>query len=149
MAPADETIGFGEVVERGASPGDVLIVEDEKEVRRSLERLVRRFGHEVKAAASAEAADHWLQSQRFDVCLLDIELPKMKGVEFLRWAQGRDPEMAVIMLTGIDDPELAMECMDHGARTYLVKPPEPEFLQRAVTDALAVRRLLQERNDAL
>jgi len=54
--------------------------------------------------------------------------------------------MAVVMLTGIDDPELALKCLDHGARNYLVKPVEVEFLRRAVRDALAVRTLLTERN---
>jgi len=50
------------------------------------------------------------------------------------------------MLTGLDDPELAIQCMEKGARTYLVKPIETEFLRLALRDALAVRRLLQERN---
>ncbi|NIU36694.1 MAG: response regulator [Gemmatimonadetes bacterium] len=125
------------------------MVDDERPVREGIERLIRRFGHTVKTAASAEKADHWLASHRFDLCLLDIDLPKMKGVEFLEWALGRDPEMAVIMLTGIDDPELALRCMERGARTYLVKPVEAEFLHLAVRDALAVRTLLIERNDGL
>ncbi len=140
-------IGFKELVERAPEEARVLIVEDEPEVRKSLKKLIDSFGHEVKAASSAEEADAWLGSQRFDLCLLDIELPKMKGVEFLGWALDRDPEMAVIMLTGIDDPGVALECLDHGARTYLVKPVELEFLRRAVRDALAVRDVLTERND--
>jgi DNA-binding NarL/FixJ family response regulator len=51
----------------------------------------------------------WLTSERFDLLLLDIELPRMKGVEFLSWTLSRDPEMAVIMLTGLDIPEVAIE----------------------------------------
>ncbi len=91
--------------------------------------------------------DRWLTSERFDLLVLDIELPHMKGVEFLSWALSRDPEMAVIMLTGLDIPEVAIECIDHGARTYLVKPVEVEFLRLALRDALAMRRVLVERND--
>lgn len=101
----------------------------------------------MKAAGSAEEADQWLISERFDLLMLDIELPRMKGVEFLGWALTRDPEMAVIMLTGLDIPEVAIECMDHGARTYLVKPVETEFLRLALKDALAMRKVLVERNE--
>jgi two-component system C4-dicarboxylate transport response regulator DctD len=85
-------------------------------------------------------------SQKFDAILLDIELPKMKGVEFLRWTLEREPEMAVIMLTGLDDPALAVQCLEEGARNYLVKPIEAEFLRLALRDAVAMRRLLEERN---
>jgi len=87
-----------------------------------------------------------LRGQRFDVVLLDIELPRMSGVEFLGWALSRDPEMAVIMLTGLDDPKLALECLKAGARTYLVKPFDSHFIELALRDAVAVRRLLVERN---
>lgn len=147
MTPETPRIGFKDLVDHVPESAEVLVVEDEPQVRKSLKRLIDSFGHEVRTASSAEEADAWLGSQRFDVCLLDIELPKMKGVEFLEWALERDPEMAVIMLTGIDDPSVALECLDHGARTYLVKPVEVEFLRRAVRDALAVRRVLTERND--
>ena len=124
----------------------ILIVEDNPDVQKSLERVVAALGYETKSASSAEQADHWLSAERFDVMLLDIELPRMKGVEFLSWALERDGELAVLMLTGLDDPELAVECLEKGARTYLVKPIETEFLRLALRDALAVRQLLQERN---
>lgn len=149
MSAVPQRLAFRDLLDHGPSAGRVLVVDDEGAVREGIERLIRRFGHTVKTAASAEEADRWLASQRFDLCLLDIDLPRMKGVEFLEWALGRDPEMAVIMLTGIDDPELALRCMEGGARTYLVKPVEAEFLRLAVRDALAVRTLLIERNDGL
>lgn len=140
-------IGWKEIISTAGERGRVLVVDDELEVRRGLQRLITRFGYSVRVAASAEEADNWLNTERFDVCLLDIELPRMKGVEFLGWALGRDPEMAVIMLTGLDLPEIAIECIDQGARTYLVKPVESEFLRLALRDAVAVRRILVERND--
>jgi ActR/RegA family two-component response regulator len=51
------------------------------------------------------------------------------------------------MLTGIDVPEVAVQCLDRGARTYLVKPVDGDFLRLALRDALAMRGLLVERND--
>lgn len=140
-------LGWKEVLARAPQRAKVLLVEDHPEIRTSLQRMVTRFGYSVRSAGSAEEADQWLAAERFDVCLLDIQLPRMTGVEFLDWAQGRDPEMAVIMLTGIDVPEIAVRCLDHGARTYLVKPIDAEFLRLALRDALAMRSLLSERND--
>jgi DNA-binding NtrC family response regulator len=139
-------LGWQDVATTPSSGARVLIVEDTAEVRKSLEKLVRSLGYEVRSAGSAEEADHWISAERFDAMLLDIELPRMKGVEFLSWALDRDGEMAVIMLTGLDDPVLAIECMEKGARTYLVKPVEVDFLRLGLRDALAMRRLLVERN---
>jgi DNA-binding NtrC family response regulator len=140
-------LGWTDILSRAPTRARVLVVDDEADVRKGLQRLVARFGYVVRSAASAEEADQWMNAERFDVCLLDIELPRMKGIEFLEWALGRDPEMAVIMMTGVDVPEVAIQCIDHGARTYLVKPVEAEFLRLALRDALAVRMVLLERND--
>lgn len=147
MGAARGRLGWRDVLGTAPDRARVLVVEDEAETRRSLERLVSRFGYSVRAVASAEEADQWLGSERFELCLLDVELPRMKGVEFLGWALARDPEMAVIMLTGLDVPELAVECIEAGARTYLVKPVEADFLRLAMRDALAMRRILVDLND--
>jgi DNA-binding NtrC family response regulator len=141
-------LGWADIARAPEAAAWVLVVDDEAPLRSGLERLLVRFGYQVKTAASAEEADAWLGSQKFDALLLDIELPRMKGIEFLRWTLEREPEMAVIMLTGLDDPKLAMECLREGARTYLVKPIEAEFLRVALRDAIAMRRLLEERNRA-
>lgn len=140
-------LGWTDVLTRAPANARVLIVEDEPDVRATLKKVVTRFGYTVRAAASAEEADQWLSTERFDVCLLDIELPRMKGVEFLGWALSRDPELAVIMMTGVDVPDIAVDCIDRGARTYLVKPVEVDFLRLALRDALSVRSILVERND--
>ena len=139
-------IGWKDLPSAAPRNARVLVVDDDPDVRRSLERAAAALGHETRSAASAEEADHWLSAERFDLMLLDIELPRMKGVEFLSWALERDPELGVLMLTGLDDPDLAIQCLEAGARTYLVKPIETEFLRLALRDALAVRWLLVERN---
>ena len=146
MTAPSRRFGWRELATTAPRTARVLIVEDNSDVRRSLEKVVRSLGYEVRSAASAEAGDHWLSAERFEAMVLDIELPRMKGVEFLSWALDRDGELAVLMLTGLDDPALAIECLEKGARTYLVKPVEREFLRLALRDALAVRALLVERN---
>lgn len=140
-------LGWRDLASGEPGSARVLVVDDDPHVRSSLQRLVTRLGYAVRAAASSEEADQWLSHERFDVCLLDIELPRMSGLEFLDWALTRDREMAVIMLTGIDRPDVAIQCLDQGARTYLVKPVDPDFLRRALRDAVALRRVLVERND--
>lgn len=139
--------GWRQALAKAPAHARVLIVDDDPAIRLSVGRLVSQFGYEVRTAASAEEADQWLSLARFEACLLDIQLPRMKGLEFLSWALSRDPEMAVVMLTGMDLPEIAIQCIDHGARTYLTKPVEAAFLRLALRDALAMRRLLTERND--
>ncbi len=139
--------GWRDAIAEAPTRARVLVVDDEPDIRRGLQRLITRFGHTVKVAGSAEEADQWLTAERFDLLMLDIELPRMKGVEFLGWALTRDPEMAIIMLTGLDIPEVAIECIDDGARNYLVKPVETEFLRLALRDALAMRKVLVERNE--
>lgn len=138
--------GWRDVLSAAPANPWILVVDDDAEIRGSLCRLLTRLGYSVRLSASAEEADQWLSSQRFHACLLDIDLPRMKGVEFLGWALSRDPEMAVIMLTGVDAPEVAIQCIEQGARTYLTKPVEAEFLRLALRDAVALRALLVERN---
>ena len=145
MTPSPR-MSWKDVAKGAPTTARVLVVDDTVEVRKSLEKLVRSLGYESRSAASAEEADQWLSVERFDAMLLDIDLPRMKGVEFLSWALERDGEMAVIMLTGLDDPALAIECLEGGARTYLVKPIEANFLRLGLRDALAVRQLLVDRN---
>ena len=125
----------------------ILVVDDDLRIRKALLRALVELGHSVRVAASAEEADQWLASERFHLALLDIDLPRMSGVEFLSWALKRDAEMAVIMVTGHDEVELAAQCMTAGARTYLVKPIVMEFLAAAINDALALRQLLISYND--
>jgi DNA-binding NtrC family response regulator len=139
-------IGWSQVIADAGQGAKVLLVDDEADVRNALQRLVVRLGYHTRTAASSEEADQWLSNERFDVCLLDIQLPRMNGVEFLGWALKRDPEMAVIMLSGLDHKDVAIECLDHGARTYLVKPVDPDFLRLALRDAVAMHNLLVQRN---
>lgn len=140
-------IGWADLQSLRPSRAQILVVDDDVRVRRALLRALTELGHSVRVAASAEEADQWLASERFQVALLDIDLPRMSGVEFLSWALKRDAEMAVIMVTGHDEAELALQCMAAGARTYLVKPVAVDLLAAAVDDALALRHLLTSYND--
>lgn len=139
--------GWREALAAAPTEARILIVDDDVRIRRSLQRMISRWGYTAEGAGSAEEADVLLGDGRFDACLLDMQLPRMSGLEFLTRALDRDPEMAVLMMTGVDDPDVAIECLNHGARTYVVKPVEIDFLELALRDALAMRTVLVERND--
>lgn len=149
MERATRKQGWQDAAKRSPGGGRVLVVDDELPIRRTLQRLLRHFGYTVRTAGSAEEADSWLSAERFDVCLLDIDLPKMKGAEFLWWALVRDSNLAVLMLTGIDRPEIAIECMHGGAVRYLVKPVEAQLLMQAIRDAMAHRRRLSRQEEPI
>ncbi len=138
--------GWTDLIATAPRSAEVLIVEDEPKLRRLTRDVVEELSYSVKTAGSAEEANAWMDSADFDLVLLDIGLPRMNGLEFLTWALNRQPDLAVIILSGRNDPELAMKCIDRGARTYLVKPFDTDFLSRAVRDALMIRKLLRERN---
>ena len=125
----------------------ILVVDNEPDTVDLIKSILERYGFHVTTAYNGRQCLEKHKKGKHDLILLDIELPRMKGMEFLSWALEKDPEQAIIMLTGLDDPDLALECIGKGARTYLVKPVEAEFLRYALRDALAVRRLLIERND--
>lgn len=140
-------VSWADLADLHVAGASVLIVDDDPVIRRMLEKVVSGYGYSTKTAASAEEADHWLSAIRFHVVLLDIDLPRMNGVEFLTWALARDPEVAVIMLTGLDNPNIALECLSKGARTYFLKPFDSAFIRHALRDAVSMRQLLVERNE--
>lgn len=139
-------VGFADFPTVASSRARVLVVDDQELMRNTVARAVRALGHDVQPAPSAEAADLQLESSQFDLLLLDIEMRGMSGLEFLPWALKRAPEMPVIMLTGVLDAKVARQALNAGARNYLVKPIDVDFLELAIRDALAVRAVLQERN---
>ena len=142
-------IGWQDLTKLAPAECKVLLVEDNPRLRDAMIQVLNALGYNVRAAASAEEGDQWIQAEDFDVMLLDIELPGMSGMEFLRWALVKRPELPVIMLTSFDDAQLAISAMEQGARSYLVKPAQTDFLRLALQDAISLKRLLQERNAAV
>jgi DNA-binding response OmpR family regulator len=83
---------------------------------------LKSAGFDVDVAEDGEAALEKLQAQSFDVVLLDINMPRMSGLEALTIIRQQHPHTEAIMLTGFADFSTAIECLKNGARDYLVKP---------------------------
>jgi putative two-component system response regulator len=125
----------------------VLLVDDEESIRTALARYLRTQGYEVEVAESGPAALAMLARQRFVVMLCDIRMPQMTGLEVLPAALQLDSDLAVLMLTAVNDAETATDALAHGAMDYLVKPVELMELQQAVERATHRRKLEIERRN--
>jgi len=125
----------------------VLVVDDEDGIRQALTRFLTRLGYQVQAAANAkEALD--LQSQHHPQAMLcDIRMPDTSGVELLPKVLAQDPDLAVLMLTAIDEPRTAIECLKLGAFDYLIKPVDLEELELSLQHALRQRQLEVDRRE--
>jgi putative two-component system response regulator len=119
----------------------ILIVEDEDAVRSAFHRFLKSRGYDVRVATSAEEGLEALASERFTVALFDIHLPGMTGIEAVPAALTTDPELAIIMLTAVDDAMTATAALGRGATDYLVKPIELADLEGAVKRAVHKRTL--------
>ncbi len=123
----------------------VLIVEDDRSLRSALTAFLERIGNQVLQADNAEQALELLATQRLSAMLCDIRMSGMSGIDLLPKALAADRDLAVIMLTGVDEPAAAISCLKLGAADYLIKPVDLEELQHALKTALHRRDLEIER----
>ncbi len=126
------------------TPIELLIVDDDEQLRQTLARRFQRQGLKVTQAARGEEALQQAADQRFDVALLDLNLPGMSGVELLGRLKERQPELEALLLTAHGSVETAIQAMKRGAYDYLAKPfhlPELEIhIQKAYEKVQLARR---------
>jgi DNA-binding NtrC family response regulator len=122
----------------------VLVVDDEKNMRLSLQTMLMDEGHAVRAVESAEEALESLSSEEFFMVITDARLGGMSGYEFLKKIHSEKPELPVLMLTAYATPKLAVEAIKSGAMDYLAKPFAPEELLHAVARCAERHKLLRE-----
>lgn len=120
----------------------VLVVDDERMIREPIGRYLTLSGYNVESAATGEDAIALLETGRYAVALCDLRLPGLDGLGFLAEAQLRDPDMAVLILTGVSDAATARKALLSGAADYITKPVELQAVVEAVERALQKR--LQE-----
>jgi DNA-binding NtrC family response regulator len=125
----------------------VLVVDDEDGIRQALTRFLSRLGYHVEAASNAVEALQQLSAHRPQAMLCDIRMPETSGVELLAKVLAEDPDLAVLMLTAIDEPRTAIECLKLGAYDYLIKPVDLEELELSLQHALRQRQLEVDRRE--
>ena len=122
----------------------VLVVDDEKNMRRSLQTMLGDEGYTVQTAESAEEALKLLAAGDFFMVITDARLGGMTGYEFLGKIKNQWPEMPSLMITAFATPKLAVEAIKAGAMDYLAKPFEPEELFHAVARCAERFHLLRD-----
>lgn len=122
----------------------ILIVDDEPTVCAVLEEFLVEKGYETDTANSGEKALEMLIAKHHDLMLLDLNMPGMSGLEVLREVERKAYQVGVIIITGLQDLELARKVIRHGAIDYLNKPIDLELLASAIDFALKKRRIIQK-----
>jgi DNA-binding NtrC family response regulator len=130
-----------------ASNTTILVVDDEDGIRQALTRFLTRLGYQVHAAANAKEALQQQAEHHPTAMLCDIRMPETSGVELLPKVLAQDPDLAVLMLTAIDEPRTAVECLKLGAYDYLIKPVDLEELELSLQHALRQRQLEVDRRE--
>ena len=127
-----------------AGPVQILVVDDEEPIRNALKKFLMQQQYEVYAAGTGDEALHQLRRHRIALMLCDIRMPGTSGVDLVPQAIEIEPELAILMLTAVNDATSAALCMQRGAMDYLTKPIELADLGRAVQRALKRREMLLE-----
>ncbi|HTG44485.1 MAG TPA: sigma-54 dependent transcriptional regulator, partial [Verrucomicrobiae bacterium] len=122
----------------------VLVVDDEKNMRLSLQTVLGDEGYLVRSVSSAEDALKLLEHEKFLMVISDAHLGGMTGYELLTHIRKSRVELPVLLITAYATPKLAVEAIKSGAIDYLSKPFEPEELLHAVARCAERHRLLQE-----
>ena len=119
----------------------ILVVDDDKSVLRMIERLLTSGGYPCRTAIDAETARQCMDEETFALILCDVNMPGESGLDLVRMIATRHPETAAIMVSGVDNPEIAREALEIGAYGYIIKPFRPSELMINIENALHRREL--------
>jgi putative nucleotidyltransferase with HDIG domain len=126
-------------VAQSDGPVSVLVVDDEESIRNALSRFLTGQGFEVSLASTGEEALEVLRRRKITCMLLDVNLPGLSGIDLVPRVMEAEPDIALLMLTAVNDATAAALCMQRGALDYLTKPIDLDVLSRAIQRALARR----------
>lgn len=115
----------------------ILIVDDENRLRLSLSLVLQKEHYRVETAANAKDALDCLQQHEYDLMFLDLNMPRMSGIDLLVRVHKHFPHMPVLILTAHAALESAIQAVRLGARDYLIKPVEPVLILTRVAEILA------------
>lgn len=128
----------------GTSDGDathILIVDDEHQIRSMLARVLEGHGYACTLASTTEEARACLEREAVALILCDVNLPGECGLHLVNHVLRKYPETAMVMVTGVDDPDIASLALQGGAYGYILKPFESNEILINVDNALRRRRL--------
>ncbi|MGH9659102.1 MAG: sigma-54-dependent transcriptional regulator, partial [Bryobacteraceae bacterium] len=124
--------------------GKILVIDDEADIRESLEALLSLEGYAVDLAQNAAEGLRAIESRAYDLVLLDLMMPDRSGMDVLRDVRERDAETPVVLITAYGSVEVAVEALKSGASDYFSKPWDNEKLLIEIGRMIAARRLERE-----
>jgi two-component system nitrogen regulation response regulator NtrX len=123
---------------------NILIIDDEKAIRKTLSEILSYEGYKMEEAADGEEGLKKFREKEYDVILCDIKMPKIDGIEFLEKAKELNPDIPIIMISGHGTIETAVEAVRKGAYDYISKPPDLNRLLITIRNAMDKTSLVTE-----
>ncbi len=123
---------------------NILIIDDEKAIRKTLSEILSYEGYKMDEAGDGEEGLKKFREKDYDVILCDIKMPKMDGIEFLEKAKEANPDTPIIMISGHGTIETAVEAVKKGAYDYISKPPDLNRLLITIRNAMDKTSLVAE-----
>ena len=122
----------------------ILIVDDEKSIRFTLNEFLSREGYQSAVAEDVESAINLIETECFDIVISDILMPKKTGIDLLEFVLSKCPQTKVIMITGEPNVQTAAQAIRLGACDYLNKPVNKDSVLKSVNNALKIKNLEDE-----
>lgn len=119
-----------------------LVVDDEKNVTELLKLQLEEVGFDVDTANDGAEAINKIQARHYDLILLDLRMPRINGIEVLKFAKENQPDSQVLILTGYGDIKTAVDAIKMGAFDFISKPYNFDELMVSINNALAMHRLI-------
>jgi two-component system, NtrC family, nitrogen regulation response regulator NtrX len=123
---------------------DILLIEDEKAIRKTLSEILSYEGYKIDEAGDGEEGLKKFKEKAYDMVLCDIKMPKMDGIEFLQKAGEANADVPIIMISGHGNIETAVEAVKKGAYDFISKPPDLNRLLITIRNALDKTNLVTE-----
>ncbi len=121
---------------------NVLIIDDESSIRKVLAELLKYEGYTTEEASEGDEGLKKFSQKSFDVVLCDIKMPKMDGIEFLEKALQLNPDIPIIIISGMGNIEKAVEAVKKGAYDYISKPPDLNRILITIRNAAEKKNLV-------
>ena len=122
----------------------ILVVDDELIVRESLSKWFAEEGYHVDVADNAACALKKLQTNHWNIMLVDIRMPRMDGIELLHRVKETNKNIAVVIITAFASVDTAVKSLKDGAYDYITKPIDPDYLDHLIEKILHEQLLLKE-----
>ncbi|MBT3633598.1 MAG: sigma-54-dependent Fis family transcriptional regulator [Candidatus Marinimicrobia bacterium] len=111
---------------------NILVVDDQTDVRKGLQKLISPLGCAVDIAASGEEAIELISQQSYDIVLTDIKMTGISGIDLLNWITKNQSGIDVVMISGFGTIEMAVHCLQNGASHFITKPFDNQEIRKYI-----------------